>query len=362
MLNPIFKVLYFLKKPKIIVVTGKSADLAFEALFQVLRKHIKVRRIEGTRARLKDVISGATLLLSYSGKGDAGFLLRNSKAPILLVTHIGEILPDRDFFNGDPKDMELVIPLVKALPANAKLAINFDDETVRELKNKTDVSTLTFGFQEEADFRATDVFITKTPSLGTNFKINHKGKIVPMWLPGLFGKEHIYAALAAAAVGTILDLHLVEISEGLATYKGLPGRMRLLPGIKNTQILDDSASASVWSMAEGLEILGRIEATRKIAVLGDVLAVGKYAIEAHESLGERAVKAGIGLLFPVGPRAKFIAEGAKQKGLAEDSIFSFDTAEEAANKLKEKIKEGDFILVDGSKEMRMAVVVEALRV
>ena len=162
-------------------------------------------------------------------------------------------------------------------------------------------------------------------------------------------------------MGIVLDLNLVEISQGLKNYQSLPGKMRLIKGIKNSWILDDSESATVFSMVEAIEILGEVqEFKRKIAVLGDVVGIGKYTIEAHEAIGERVAK-NANLLFTFGQRAKFIAQGAIQKGMALEKIFQFDTAEEGKIRLQDEIKEGDLILVDGSKEMEMGKIVEEIK-
>lgn len=361
----LFKLLFLFHRPKVIIVAGKSSDLAIEAIFSILRYHkISVRKLNKLNFSVFSFPSVFIFeLLPNDEKTlkEAMFLVSKSLLSIVVITHIGESTPDGDLFSGSPEDVKNIAKFIEKLPASSRLFLNFDDEIVRDLKNKTDVSTQAFGFQEGANLRATDIIFTREPALSTNFKINYQGKIVPIWLNYLFGKEHIYTALAATVVGIMFDLNLVEISEGLARYKGLPGRMRLVQGIKNSQILDDSASASVWSMAESLEILGKIEAKRKIAVLGDVLKAGKYAVEAHESLGGRIKRVGIDLLFTVGPRAKFIAEGAKNKGFLENNIFSFDNVEAAINVLKEKIQERDLILVDGSTEMKMEEIVSAIK-
>jgi len=277
--------------------------------------------------------------------------------PILVVTHIGDIPFDKDFFAGPREKTKEIIKLAKILPAQGFLILNFDDETAREIKTETIAHSLTFGFQEGADFRASDIKL----NTGVNFKINYKGNIVPVWLEKLFGKEQIYSALAAASCGVIFDLNLVEISQALKVYQGLPGKMRLIKGIKNSWVLDDSESAAVFSMTEALEILGKIQGIkRKIAVLGDILGIGKYTIEAHESIGERVAKSA-DLLFTFGPRAKFIAQGAYTKGMALEKIFKFDTIKEGKIRLQDEIKEGDLILIDGSKEMEMEKIVKEIK-
>jgi len=95
------------------------------------------------------------------------------------------------------------------LSSRKYLISNFDKEGFRKIKEGTPVKTLTFGFQEGADFQVTDVKING----GTNFKVNYQGKIVPIWLMGTKSPEEIYPVLAAVAIGTALGLNLIEISQ-----------------------------------------------------------------------------------------------------------------------------------------------------
>lgn len=175
-------------------MTGSGRQAAKEAIGQVLGRHFRV----GREVLLVDA--------------EDGFFIKNSRLPILLITHFGEHQPEREFFSGEAEQVAGVTKLAEILPNRAHLILNFDDETVREIKNKSKAHVLTFGFGARADMRVSDVS-------GTNFKINFEGNIVPVWLEGLSGKEHIYAALAAAAVGEALGLNLVEISEALRYYK-----------------------------------------------------------------------------------------------------------------------------------------------
>jgi len=338
---------FIIKKPKIVIVVGNGRACAKEVIFQILKNYFKVG---------KEIFIFETDLKNASEFAKFNFLVKNSSLPILAVTHFGDLPPDKDFFASDKEEIEPVKKLAKSMPSFGYLILNFDDETVREIKDETNLKEITFGFQERADFYASDIKING----GTNFKINYKGNVVPAWLNRTFGKEQIYSALAGVVVGTILDLNLVEISQSLKDYKSLPGKMRLTEGINNSVILDDSESATVFSMIEAIEILGKIpNYQRKIAVLGDVLGIGKYTIEAHEAIGERVAK-NADLLFTIGQRAKFIAEGAKMKGMAVEKIFQFDSIKEGLLKLKNEIKERDLILIDGSKEMNMNEIVREL--
>jgi len=355
----IFKKLIFLfKKSDVIVITGKGRACAAQAILQALKPYLEKKKIlifESDLSKPKD-------------SEKFSFLLKKSQLPILVVTHVGEIPADKDFFAGEREETSQIRKLAEVLPARGFLILNFDDETVRELKSEINAHSLTYGFQERADFQATDVNVNLS---GTNFKMNYQGNIVPFWLKNLFGKEQIYSALTAICLGVIKNINLVEISQTLGDYQSLPGKMRLIGGIKNSSILDDSESATAFSMIEALEILGKIKTGaplrqgyggqgRKIAVLGDVLGIGKYTIEAHETIGERVAKVS-DLLFTIGQRAKFIAQGAKNKGMSEQKIFQFDKIEQAKIVLQNEIKKDDLILIDGSKEMKMAEIVEEIK-
>ena len=341
------KIDFILRKPKVIIVTGNGRLCTKEAIFQVLKEYFKID---------KEVLIFETELKNSIDIKKVNFLIKNSSLPILVITHFGDIPPDKDFFAGEKEETGEIRKLAKSMPSFGYLVLNFDDETVREIKDETNLKEITFGFQERADFYASDIKING----GTNFKINYIGNVVPVWLDKVFGKEQIYSALSAAAVGTIFDLNLVEISQALKNYRSLPGKMRLIQGIKNSAILDDSESATVFSMIEAIEILGKIpNYQRKIAVLGDVLGIGKYTIEAHEAIGERVAK-NADLLFTIGQRAKFIAEGAKMKGMDIEKIFQFDNIKEGLLKLKNEIKEKDLILIDGSKDIKMYEIIKEL--
>lgn len=356
------KFIFFFLKPQIIVVCGNGRQTAAEAIFRVLHQNFKgVKKAE--KIFISSLLKNKIFIYETDLKNEVKkikFFLRTSKLPILIVTQVGDIPPEREFFAGELEKAKEIIKLAETLPIYGYLILNFDDETVRDIKNKSNSRCFTFGFGSKADFRASDIVITEKPAPGTNFKVNYKGNIIPVWLKQLFGKEQIYASLAATAVGEILGLNLVKVSESLKFYKSLPGKMRLIEGVKNSWILDDSESATVFSMMEALKIMKEIKAKRKIAVLGDILGIGKYSIEAHEAIGEK-VKTCADLLFTVGLRAKFIAQGAISKGMPKNQIFQFDRTFEVGKILENKIQEGDLILIDGSKEMKMSEIVKEIQ-
>jgi len=139
--------------------------------------------------------------------------------------------------------------------------------------------------------------------------------------------------------------------------------MNILPGIKNTFIIDDSYNSSPEAALAALNVLGRIkvdEGASKYAVLGDMLEIGVYTEEGHQLVGRKLVENGISRLIAVGERARDIIRGAKEAGLEDDYIFYFDDSEEAGRFLQDRIKAGDIILVKGSQGVRMERAVKEI--
>ncbi len=181
---------------------------------------------------------------------------------------------------------------------------------------------------------------------------------MPVFLPGMIAKPSISSALASLAVGVVFGVNLVDGAQALRKFSGVAGRMRLVPGIKNTLIIDDTYNSAPASTHLALETLKNLPAKRRIAVLGDMLELGKYTIEAHEEMGNFA--AGIAdILVTSGARAKFAAYAAGNQ-MDQKNIYSFVNSDSAKSKVQELIEEGDLILVKGSQGMRMEKIVEEI--
>ena len=201
-MNFLTKFIFFLRKPKIIIVTGKGRISAAKAIYQVLKLRFKVEKLVEKTPNILSVFKKRVFLIetSLEKSGICKKLkhwIKLSQLPILVVTKVNEINETRK--------------LAKMIPVYGFLILNFDDERIQEINNIKSLKTLTFGFQEGADFRASDIH-TNT---GINFKINYKGNIIPVWLKKSSGEEQIYDALAVSSVGIIFGLNFVEISEAL---------------------------------------------------------------------------------------------------------------------------------------------------
>jgi UDP-N-acetylmuramoyl-tripeptide--D-alanyl-D-alanine ligase len=304
------------------------------------------------------------LILEYGADrpGDIKYLLGIARPNISVITAIGEIPVHVEFYGGPDEVAREKGRLIEYLPVGGFAILNGDDETVKNLQSRTRARVMTFGFEKGSEVRMSrfENKVRDGQPVGISFKIENGSAVVPVRIDNAFGRAHAYAAGAAAAVGLVFGMNLVTISEALARYQAPESRMQLLPGIKYTNIIDDSYNASVIAMRSALETLQALPAKRKIAVLGDMLEIGKYTPEAHEMVG-RMVPGAADVLFTIGPRAKFIAEAALGKKMKRANIFSFDTADDGRKPIQDFIKKGDLILIKGSHSMRLDKIVEEIR-
>ncbi len=305
------------------------------------------------------------LELALDRPGDIKYLVRFLKPRIGVVTAIGEIPVHVEFFSGPQAISREKSELIKALPLDGTAILNYDDEVVLEMKEKTKANVMTFGFGEGADVRATNYELKGEDSeegyipQGIVFKVEYEGSVVPIRLPNVYGKQQVYTALAAVAVGLACEINLVEISKALESYVSPAGRMNLLRGVKRTWIIDDTYNAAPISTVAALETLKELPAKRKIAVLGDMRELGKYTVEAHERIGEEAVRV-CDILITCGMRAKFISDEARKRGFPENKLYHFNESQEAGLPLQKLLESGDVVLVKGSRAMRMEKVVEEI--
>ncbi len=256
--------------------------------------------------------------------------------------------------------------LMERLPKDGVAVLNRDDERVWGMRSSTKAKVVSYGFHPEADVRAAadSVVYACSPDkeCGMHFKLSAGGATVPVFLPHVLGKHGVYAAIAAAAVGLEKGMNLVEVSDALGLYSPPPGRLRYIPGIKHTVVIDDTYNAAPTSVLAALEVLRDIpkpESVKRIAVLGDMLELGAGSKEGHRAVGAKAAECADLMVF-VGERMREAVKAAKEHGALEDRVFWLASPEEAGRFTQERMKMGDFILVKGSRGMRMEKVVKEI--
>ncbi len=296
--------------------------------------------------------------------GDIKKIAEWLKPNVVVVTKFANVPVHIEYFKSKDEVVAEKGNLVQALKHDGTLILNSDDVDVFSFKNKTVNSILTYGLLGNAEVRATNYSIyyseIDNEPFGVHFKVEYSGNCLPVKIIGTLGVNNIYAALAALAVGISLGLNLVEATENLSRFVPPKGRMNLIKGLKKTTIIDDTYNSSPVALHSALETIRGIKTkNRRIAVLGDMLELGRHTADQHKTAGILAATA-CDILVTVGLRSRVLAESAIDAGLDEDSVLQFDSSTEAGQYLKEIIKEGDIILVKGSQSMRMEKVVKEI--
>jgi UDP-N-acetylmuramoyl-tripeptide--D-alanyl-D-alanine ligase len=297
------------------------------------------------------------------GVGKKGDMKRTAlwlATDIIIITAVPETPAHIEFFDSRKDLIEEKSGLIKTLKPSGLLVLNADDEAAMGMKEKTKNINFTFGFGKEASIVGSEVNISYDEHdvpRGIIFRADVEGHSLPVEIRNVFGQNHVYASLASLAVASLLKLNMINAVEALKNYDVPPGRMRLLSGINDSFIIDDTYNSSPFACETALRTLHEVRGVRKIAVLGDMLELGKHTMEAHENIGKIA-KSNTDVLMVVGPRAQSIKSGAEKEGLAKSNIFEFNTSGEAGDFLQTFVKKGDVVLIKGSQGMRMERTVE----
>ncbi|MEI8174555.1 MAG: UDP-N-acetylmuramoyl-tripeptide--D-alanyl-D-alanine ligase [bacterium] len=385
-------------KPKIIAITGSVGKTSTkDAIYAVLSGISHVRKSEKSYNSeiglpltilgipngwnnpitwCKNIVKGLWLfvmphkypkwLVLEVGVSHPGDMRRTAswlKTDVVIITAVGETPAHIEFFNSRKNLIEEKSKLIKTLKQDGLLILNADDEDVLQMKTKTKSIVVTYGFKEGADvFGSQDsiFYNDKGEPQGVIFRVDEGGDSLPVVIENVFGRNHMYASLASLALVFGLKFNIINAISALKNYNVPPGRMRLLQGINDSLIIDDTWNSSPFACQFALKTLKEVKnRTRKIAVLGDMLELGKHTIEAHKNIGKIA-KENCDVLVIVGPRAKVIKEGAIEMGMNEENIFEFLDSYQTADFMKTFVKNGDLTLVKGSQGVRMERVVEAI--
>ena len=292
--------------------------------------------------------------------GDMDYLLSIVPVDIGVLTQVSE--SHIEYFGSLQNIAKEKGKLITSLPVSGFAILNADDVRVSRFREKTKAKVFTFGLGEGADIRAEHIVVEPEARLakGLSFKMDYHGKSLPVRLPRVIAKHQVSAALAAAAVGIALRVNPVQIVDALVAFGPLPGRMRLIPGTRGSILLDDTYNASPASTVAALAVLGELQASRKIAILGDMLEIGEDSVKKHRELAESVIVSGVEQAILVGQRMKYLFDELIGRGFSRQHLFWFERSDEAAMFAESLVREGDLILVKGSRGMRMEWVSEKL--
>ncbi len=289
--------------------------------------------------RLPDDCRAAVIEMGMNHAGEIRALAKIAKPRIGVVTNVGWAHTEY-FPNGIEGVARAKRELIEELPADGIAILNADDARVREFAKIHHGRTILFGFSEDAAVRAEDLRLcaggARFRCLGVEFK------------SPFAGRHAVGNVLAAISVAYAMGIAPDRLPAAVATL--VTGKMR---GERfergGVTVIDDCYNANPEAMRSMLEVLRGTPGRRHIAVLGEMLELGREAEALHRGIGRFAAELGIDALMGVRGAARFMVEEATKAGLSDSAASFFNSAEEAGDFLAGYVLPGDAVLFKGSR-------------
>ncbi len=294
---------------------------------------------------LSEKHTAAVIEMGMSAKGEISYLTRIAKPTVAVITNVG--LSHIENLGSQENIRDAKLEICEGLSAGGTLFVNGDDPFLRDVA-PSGVHVVRFGFQnEEAEVRGEILGEDTLRVDGTTIRVP------------VTGRHNLYNALAAYAIGRKEGLSGEAVAAGILSYTpdGIRQSEVEIPG--GIRVICDYYNASPDSMHAALSMLSKGEATRRIAVLGDMLELGAYSEVSHREIGRAAAERKVDIVLTVGNETKFLAESAEDGGVKTVRHFA-DNASLAAY-LSGILTKGDRILIKGSHGMKMGEVFEKIR-
>lgn len=349
-------------KIPVIALTGSAGKTTTkEMVAAVLSSKYKVLKNEGTQnnhigvpltlLKLKAAQRIVILECGTNQPGDIIWLSDVARPTMVVFTNIGEShLEKLKTVRGVFKEKW---SLISFLAANGTVIINADDIYLSRQTHKQNIfKIITYGIKSRAIWRASDIHIRSGRYL--SFQVGLK--IIELNTCGI---NNIYNALAAFSCGKFFRVPLKDIVGALKSFEFPKGRGQILR-LGKGWLINDTYNANPVSMRSALQTLQAIETpSKRIFIAADMLELGSQSEALHMAMGRKIAEAGVDVLITVGHFAGLMAAGAKRH-FKKIQVFACMDVESAQKYLAKVFRNGDAVLIKGSRRMRMEQVAEFL--
>ena len=346
-------------KGVVIGVTGSVGKTSTkEMIFNVLSSKYKVlKTIKNQNSQIglplsilrltdEDVM---VLEMGMSNLGHIHNLSLIAKPDISVITNIYD--SHIEFLGTRENILKAKLEIIDGMDSG-RLIINNDNDLLNNLKlNNKNINIITCGIKEKSDYMAniiSDDIITKFNACGIN-DLSIKG-----------GVPYVYNALIALTIGKLMNVEDELIKEGINKALDVEKRLEEVKIDNNITIIDDSYNANYESTYLALSYLSKFSG-RKIAVLADILELGKNSKTIHKKVGELINKNNTNYLITIGKYSKYISKVAKKNKMNKRFIKHFKDEKSSREFIKSILKDGDILLIKGSNGMKLCNLIEYLK-
>jgi len=245
--------------------------------------------------------------------------------------------------------------LYRSVRPGGAIAVNLDDPWVRRLGTLFSGRKLTYG--AAGQLRARSLRVRNAQGMVFDLHFGQQRARIRL---NYLGRHNVTNALGAAALALAAGVSLAAVRRGLAEAKPFTMRMQR-ENWRGIGILNDSYNANPGSMKAALETLALIGGRgKKIAVLGDMYELGNQSSKAHRELGRIAAHAKVDQLYLLGDQARQVRSGALRAGMRSRQVIIGADHGDLARGLRQQVRRGDWLLVKGSRGMKMEKVLQEL--
>jgi UDP-N-acetylmuramoyl-tripeptide--D-alanyl-D-alanine ligase len=342
----------------VVGITGSAGKTTTkEAIAQLLSVEMKVGKTVGNLnnhlgvplsiLRLPDDAEAAVLEIGMNHPGEIRRLAGIARPSIGVVTNVG--FAHAEFFDSEDDVAIAKRELIESLPPDGVAVLNADDARVARFREVHPGRVITFGISSPSDVRAEAV---EYGGEGVRFRVD--GVDFASSFAGRHGVLNILAGLAVARSFGIAPPRLKDAVRELA-----PGKMRGERFVHNgITILNDCYNSNPEAVRSMLDVLGAIPAKRRIAVLGEMLELGRWSADLHREAGRYAVRSGVDVLVAIRGAAREMTDEAVRAGLPESAAFFFEDPVAAGEMLRDLARAGDVVLFKGSRGTRVERALE----
>lgn len=292
----------------------------------------------------------AVLEMGMNHFGEMSYLTSIAQPDIAVITNIGTM--HIEYLGSREGILKAKMEILEGLRPEGHLVLNGDEPLLWNRRESCGRTPVYFGMENpECQVRGSG-FVQAQEHL--TFDVHTADINFQASMP-LEGIHFASDALAAIAVGRLLEVPVVEICQALASFRSMEGRQEIFAAGDYT-IIKDCYNAGPESMAASLGVLGRRKG-RRVAVLGDMLELGACTQAEHYRVG-RIAAANCDLLLALGRNAGRMVSGAITGGMRPDKAIACGTMDELVELLCSRAKPGDTILFKGSRGMRMELALE----
>lgn len=297
--------------------------------------------------RAEDDAQLAVLEMGMNHAGEIRALAEIARPNVGVVTNVGWAhIENFDSIEGIAAAKR---ELVDALGPDGTAVLNADDPRVAAFQRLHRGRSVLYGQSQEACVRAEEVEYSLD---GVRFRVGGVRFESPMT-----GRHGVSNLLAGIAVASIYGIAPERLRERVAALK--PGKMRgerLLH--RGVLIYDDCYNSNPDAARAMLEVLRDTPARRRIAVLGEMLELGRWAEPLHRDVGRCAADCGIDVLVGIRGAASHMLDAAKGAGLRADAAFFFPDPAPAGDLIRLIAQPGDAVLFKGSRGVHVELALD----